>query len=166
MRQRRKKKECSIFIFEKRCAEKLHKPKRKETVTEILRNSIKQLERFRHPKVLQHLSHYQSCLDEIACGDGLNWYWKLHWLLQILQIIHPVEECSETLAFATEPVFASLANILAYQVSETKHMPAKRSERHFRDRITERREKKGFVSREPIWNDVIWICLYRNHVAL
>lgn len=36
--------------------------------------------------------------------------------LQILQIIHPVEECSETLAFATEPVFASLANILAYQV--------------------------------------------------
>lgn len=36
--------------------------------------------------------------------------------VQILQIIHPVEECSETLAFATEPVFASLANILAYQV--------------------------------------------------
>ncbi|XP_031640158.1 SCY1-like protein 2 isoform X1 [Contarinia nasturtii] len=77
--------ECSIFIFEKRCAEKLHKPKRKETVTEILRNSIKQLERFRHPK--------------------------------ILQIIHPVEECPETLAFATEPIFASLANILAYQES-------------------------------------------------
>lgn len=43
--------EVSIFIFEKRCAEKLHKPKRKETVTEILRNSVKQLERFRHPKV-------------------------------------------------------------------------------------------------------------------
>ncbi|KAJ6640725.1 SCY1-like protein 2 [Pseudolycoriella hygida] len=76
-------KECSIFLFEKRCAEKLHKPKRKEAVTEILRASVKQLERFRHPK--------------------------------ILQVIHPVEECSETLAFATEPVFASLANILAFQ---------------------------------------------------
>lgn len=44
--------ECSIFLFEKRCAEKLHKPKRKEAVTEILRNSVKQLERFRHPKVM------------------------------------------------------------------------------------------------------------------
>ncbi|XP_058065791.1 SCY1-like protein 2 [Anopheles bellator] len=75
-------KECSIFVFEKRTAEKLHKPKRKETVTEILRASVKQLERFRHPK--------------------------------ILQIMHTVEESSETLSFATEPIIASLANILAY----------------------------------------------------
>jgi len=72
-----------VFLFEKRCAEKLHKPKRKETVTEILRGSVRQLERFRHPK--------------------------------ILQVLHPVEECSETLAFASEPVLASLANVLAYQ---------------------------------------------------
>ncbi|XP_031348162.1 SCY1-like protein 2 isoform X2 [Photinus pyralis] len=76
-------KECSIFLFEKRSAEKLHKPKRKETVTEILRSSVRQLERFRHPK--------------------------------ILHVLHPIEECSETLAFASEPVFASLANILAFQ---------------------------------------------------
>lgn len=75
--------ECSVFLFEKRCAEKLHKPKRKETVTEILRGSVRQLERFRHPKMLH--------------------------------ILHPIEECSETLAFVTEPVFASLANILAHQ---------------------------------------------------
>ncbi|KAL1400623.1 hypothetical protein pipiens_007282 [Culex pipiens pipiens] len=52
-------------------------------VTEILRASVKQLERFRHPK--------------------------------ILQIMHTVEESSETLSFATEPVIASLANVLAYQ---------------------------------------------------
>ncbi|KAK6629257.1 hypothetical protein RUM43_003074 [Polyplax serrata] len=75
--------EVSIFIFEKKTAEKLHKPKRKETVTEILRGSVRQLERFRHPK--------------------------------ILQVLHPVEECNETLAFASEPVLASLANVLAYQ---------------------------------------------------
>ncbi|XP_045464200.1 SCY1-like protein 2 [Harmonia axyridis] len=74
-------KECSVFIFEKRCAEKLHKPKRKETVTEILRASVKQLERFRHPK--------------------------------ILHVLHSIEECADTLAFASEPVYASLANILA-----------------------------------------------------
>lgn len=73
--------ECSVFIFEKRCAEKLHKPKRKETVTEILRASVRQLERFRHPK--------------------------------ILHVLHPIEECADTLAFASEPVYASLANILA-----------------------------------------------------
>ncbi|XP_058463904.1 SCY1-like protein 2 isoform X2 [Malaya genurostris] len=78
-------KECSIFVFEKRTAEKLHKPKRKDLVTEILRASVKQLERFRHPK--------------------------------ILQIMHTVEESSETLSFATEPVIASLANVLAYQES-------------------------------------------------
>ncbi|KAL5291270.1 hypothetical protein ACFFRR_010588 [Megaselia abdita] len=75
--------ECSVFLFEKKIAEKLHKPRRKETVTELLRASIKQLERSRHPKMLT--------------------------------VIHPVEECADTLAFATEPVYASLANILAYQ---------------------------------------------------
>ncbi|XP_016841900.1 SCY1-like protein 2 isoform X1 [Nasonia vitripennis] len=32
---------------------------------------------------------------------------------KILQVIHAVEECPETLAFASEPVLASLANVLA-----------------------------------------------------
>lgn len=81
--------ECSVFLFEKRCAEKLHKPKRKETVTEILRSSVRQLERFRHPK--------------------------------ILHVLHPIEECADTLAFASEPVFASLANILAHQEATGHH---------------------------------------------
>lgn len=82
--------ECSVFLFEKRCAEKLHKPKRKETVTEILRSSVRQLERFRHPK--------------------------------ILHVLHPIEECADTLAFASEPVYASLANILAYhETGNTTH---------------------------------------------
>uniref|UniRef100_A0A1B0B8V1 Protein kinase domain-containing protein n=1 Tax=Glossina palpalis gambiensis TaxID=67801 RepID=A0A1B0B8V1_9MUSC len=80
-------KECSIFIFEKRIAEKLHKPRRKETVTELLKTSVKTLERFRHPK--------------------------------ILQILHTVEESAETLAFAAEPIYASLANILAFHESKT-----------------------------------------------
>ncbi|XP_039287433.1 SCY1-like protein 2 [Nilaparvata lugens] len=86
--------EVSVFVFEKRCAEKLHKPKRKETVTELLRGSVRQLERFRHPKVLQ--------------------------------VLHPVEESSDTLAFASEPVLASLANILAFHqdAPSTAHAPA------------------------------------------
>ncbi|CAL1266831.1 unnamed protein product [Larinioides sclopetarius] len=76
------KREAAVFCFEKRCAEKLHKPKRRETITEILRFSVRQLDRFKHPKMLT--------------------------------LYHPIEESSETLAFATEPVLASLANILGY----------------------------------------------------
>ncbi|XP_022248473.1 SCY1-like protein 2 [Limulus polyphemus] len=74
------KKEASVFIFDKRVADKLHKPKRKETITEILRFSVRQLDRFKHPK--------------------------------LLTLYHPIEESSDTLAFATEPVFGSLANVL------------------------------------------------------
>ncbi|KAG8227411.1 hypothetical protein J437_LFUL000420 [Ladona fulva] len=78
--------EVSVFLFEKRIAEKLHKPKRKETVAEVLRASVRQLERFRHPRVLQ--------------------------------VVHPVEECSETLAFAAEPVLSSLSNILSWPLAQ------------------------------------------------
>lgn len=34
----------------------------------------------------------------------------------ILTVLHGLEECSDTLAFASEPVLASLANILSFQV--------------------------------------------------
>lgn len=69
-----------MFVFDKKMAEKIHKPKRKETISEILRISARQLDRFRHPR--------------------------------ILTLIHAIEETGETLAFATEPVLGSLANIL------------------------------------------------------
>ncbi|XP_043493375.1 SCY1-like protein 2 isoform X1 [Polistes fuscatus] len=75
-------KEVSVFFFDKRSVEKLHKPKRKEIVTEILRYGARELQRFAHPKILQ---------------------------------VYKVEECPETLAFASEPVLASLANVLASQ---------------------------------------------------
>ncbi|XP_017884466.1 SCY1-like protein 2 isoform X2 [Ceratina calcarata] len=75
-------KEVSIFVFDKRSVEKLHKPKRKEIVTEILRNGVRQMEQISHPKILQ---------------------------------AYKVEECPDSLAFASEPVLASLANVLAYQ---------------------------------------------------
>jgi hypothetical protein len=45
-------------------------------------------------------------------------------LPQILQILHTVEECPDTLAFATEPVLASLANILAFYVSQLLGSPS------------------------------------------
>lgn len=75
-------KEASIFFFDKRVADKIHKPRRREIISEILRFSGKQLDRYRHPR--------------------------------ILTMIHPLEETTDTLAFATEPVIGSLANILGY----------------------------------------------------
>lgn len=51
-------------------------------IAEILRFSVRQLDRFRHPR--------------------------------ILAIMHPVEESSDTLAFATEPILGSLANCYEY----------------------------------------------------
>ncbi|XP_076170121.1 SCY1-like protein bma isoform X2 [Ptiloglossa arizonensis] len=75
-------KEVSIFLFDKRSVEKVYKPKRKETVTEILRNGAQRMEDFSHPKILQ---------------------------------ASEVKECADSLAFASEPVLASLANVLAYQ---------------------------------------------------
>ncbi|XP_036151117.1 SCY1-like protein 2 isoform X2 [Monomorium pharaonis] len=74
--------EVSIFLFDKRSVEKLHKPKRRETVTDILRAGAARMERYSHPKLLQ---------------------------------AYKVEECADTLAFASEPVLASLANVLAYK---------------------------------------------------
>lgn len=59
----------------------MHKPRRKETISEMLRHGVRQLERCRHPR--------------------------------LLHVLHSVEETSDTLAFATEPVATSLGNALA-----------------------------------------------------
>ncbi|XP_076764256.1 SCY1-like protein bma isoform X2 [Xylocopa sonorina] len=83
------RKEVSIFFFDKRSVEKLHKPKRKETVTETLRKGAQQMERFSHPKILQ---------------------------------AYKVEECADSLAFVSEPVLASLANVLAYQEQQANNI--------------------------------------------
>lgn len=73
--------EASVFLFDKRTADKLHKPRRKETIAEMLRHGVRQLERCRHPR--------------------------------LLHVLHSVEETTDTLAFATEPVSTSLGNVLA-----------------------------------------------------
>lgn len=74
-----------MFVFDKRIAEKLYKPKRKESMLDRIRICIAGMEKMRHPKMLQ--------------------------------IIHSLEEGHHTIAFASEPVLASLHNILAWHVS-------------------------------------------------
>jgi len=39
---------------------------------------------------------------------------------QILQIYHPLEETFDSIAFASEPIFGSLANIFAYLQDKLK----------------------------------------------
>ncbi|XP_063594283.1 SCY1-like protein 2 [Penaeus indicus] len=80
LRSRLSECEVSVFVFEKKTAEKLHKPRRRETVTELLRHGIRQLERYRHPR--------------------------------LLQVVAGPEDTPETLSFYSEPVMASLANII------------------------------------------------------
>ena len=42
-----------MFMFEKKVAEKLHKPRRREAVTETLRNEIAFTLRLKHPSILR-----------------------------------------------------------------------------------------------------------------
>ena len=54
-------KECSCFMFEKKIADKLHKPRRREIVTEILKKDVKFLTRFKHPKLLKVIHPLEEC---------------------------------------------------------------------------------------------------------
>ena len=53
--------EASLFLFEKRIADKLHKPKRREIVTDILRRDVTNLQRLKHPKILRVLHSLEEC---------------------------------------------------------------------------------------------------------
>lgn len=58
--------EASVFVFDKRTADKLHKPRRKETISEMLRHGVRQLERCRHPRLLHVLHSVEETGDTLA----------------------------------------------------------------------------------------------------
>lgn len=53
-------------MFDKRTADKLHKPRRKETISEMLRHGVRQLERCRHPRLLHVLHSVEETGDTLA----------------------------------------------------------------------------------------------------
>lgn len=55
-----------MFLFDKRTADKLHKPRRKETISEMLRHGVRQLERCRHPRLLHVLHSVEETGDTLA----------------------------------------------------------------------------------------------------
>ena len=55
-----------MFVFDKRTADKLHKPRRKETISEMLRHGVRQLERCRHPRLLHVLHSVEETGDTLA----------------------------------------------------------------------------------------------------
>ncbi|CAK1588685.1 unnamed protein product [Parnassius mnemosyne] len=59
-------KECSVFVFDKRIAEKLFKPKRKETMLERIRYCVIQLEKMRNPRMLQIIHSLEEGTHTIA----------------------------------------------------------------------------------------------------
>ncbi|CAH8557335.1 unnamed protein product [Schistosoma turkestanicum] len=77
--RRSDQKPCSVFLFDKSIADKLHKPRRREIVTSVLKRDVRLLTQLHHPNMLH--------------------------------VLHPIEETSETLSFASERVLSSLANI-------------------------------------------------------
>ncbi|XP_075991085.1 SCY1-like protein bma isoform X2 [Anticarsia gemmatalis] len=59
-------KECSVFVFDKRIAEKLYKPKRKESMLDKIRWCISSMEKMRHPKMLQIIHSLEEGNNTIA----------------------------------------------------------------------------------------------------
>ncbi|CAG5007260.1 unnamed protein product [Parnassius apollo] len=58
--------ECSVFVFDKRIAEKLYKPKRKESMLERIRYCVIQLEKMRNPRMLQIIHSLEEGTHTIA----------------------------------------------------------------------------------------------------
>lgn len=114
--------EASVFVFDKRTADKLHKPRRKETISEMLRHGVRQLERCRHPR--------------------------------LLQVLHLVEETADTLAFATEPVIASLANIFT-EVDDkpSQHKDSAETETGGNANVAASHAKDGSMSNNELVHD-------------
>ena len=53
--------EASVFVFEKKTADKLHKPKRREIVSDLLRRDVINLMRFKHSKILRVTHSLEEC---------------------------------------------------------------------------------------------------------
>ncbi|XP_055351598.1 LOW QUALITY PROTEIN: SCY1-like protein 2 [Paramacrobiotus metropolitanus] len=63
--RRSDKEALSVFIFEKRIAEKLHKPKRKGTITELYKRGCSHLERMQHIRFLKLMQATEETADAL-----------------------------------------------------------------------------------------------------
>ena len=74
--------EVSIFVFDKKSVDKLHKPKRKEAMTELLKNGLGHLQCYRHPKLL--LGAFHSSLNANQQGKVDKYLFLLNYNGQLL----------------------------------------------------------------------------------
>ena len=58
--------EVSIFVFDKKSVDKLHKPKRKEAMTELLKLGLGHLQCYRHPKLLNVIHSPEESPEALA----------------------------------------------------------------------------------------------------
>ncbi len=96
--------EVSLFVFDKKSVEKLYKSKRKDQVEEIFPFFFFFFFSFwrESSKTCQVTELLKTGLGHLQCYRHPR----------LLQIVHGPEESQEALAFASEPVIGSLANIL------------------------------------------------------
>ncbi|XP_039763689.1 SCY1-like protein 2 [Pararge aegeria] len=59
-------KECSVFVFDKRIADKLYKPKRNHSMLERIKLSITILDQLRHPRMLQIIHSLEEGQHSVA----------------------------------------------------------------------------------------------------
>lgn len=55
------RKPVAVFMFEKKWADKMHKPKRRDLITEVLRNDVSRLVKYKHSRLLQVLHPIEEC---------------------------------------------------------------------------------------------------------
>ena len=55
-----------MFVFDKRSVEKLHRPKRKEAMTELLKVGIGHLQCYRHPRLLTVIHGPEESQDALV----------------------------------------------------------------------------------------------------
>ncbi|WAR22869.1 SCYL2-like protein, partial [Mya arenaria] len=54
-------KEVSVFFFERKIADKIHKPRRREIVSEIMRREVQHLLELKHPRILNIIHPLEEC---------------------------------------------------------------------------------------------------------
>ena len=69
-------------MFDKKSVDKLHKPKRKEAMTELLKNGLGHLQCYRHPKLL--LGAFHSSLNANQQGKVDKYLFLLNYNGQLL----------------------------------------------------------------------------------
>ena len=102
---------AAVFVLEKRVLDAQYPDKAdREAILDQCRKAVAQLTRLKHPQVLT----VQVRTKSLSLHNSLKLLFSraMFYNATTFSLQHPLEESRDCLAFATEPVYASLANVL------------------------------------------------------